>query len=250
MGANHVAQKAGLEDSVDETLTYVAAIAADHPELSAPDMAREWIEGAIEAARWFEDVGAIAWQMISDYEHCMPHTILVNRAGDRFCDDSFHPAVIKGVMASTADGLVSWAANLGELAVALDIDPEGLISTVERFNTHAEWGDDPKFGCGTNASVRTFRGDGDQKPNPNVGPLVDAPFHRMRMRLLNTGIAAGECVTRTTGGSAGYNSGYSVLSWVSCPEPTQPPWHPRHRNPLRPRHCRLSRRRDPVELQQ
>jgi hypothetical protein len=102
-----VAQKAGLEDSVDETLTYVAAIAADHPELFAPDMAREWIEGAIEAARWFEDVGAIAWQMIPGYEHCMPHTILVNRAGDRFCDDSFHPAVIKGVMASTADGLVS-----------------------------------------------------------------------------------------------------------------------------------------------
>ena len=478
VGANHVAQQAGLEDSVDETLTYVAAIAADHPELFAPDMAREWIEGAIEAARWFEDVGAISWRMIPGYEdyyypdapgsratgryltgqpfagsslgdqrklildaphwpigityeemfawggvsardrwdtelmaerrhddivtfgqgiaswfakgvldrdiavytdqpvtalmmtdgrvtgirseaptgtlelagdvilatgahdwsraltdtyigippddggsltppwvsgdginlgvaagaataavpgtaapitpgyllpepqfegdsgfrgcyeHCMPHTILVNRAGDRFCDDSFHPAVIKGVMASTAggsrpnlpffmiwddwhhqryglgitgpgapyaDGLVSTAATLGELALALDIDPEGLVSTVQRFNTHAERGNDPDFGRGTNASVRTFRGDGDHKPNPNVGPLVDAPFHGMRMRLLNTGIAAGglvagssgrvlrqdgsvidglyaagECVTRTTGGGAGYNSGYSL----------------------------------------
>ena len=68
VGANHVAERAGLEDSVDETLTYVAAIAADHPELFAPDMAREWIEGAIEAARWYEDVGAISWRLIPGYE--------------------------------------------------------------------------------------------------------------------------------------------------------------------------------------
>lgn len=478
VGANHVAENAGLRDSVEDTLTYVEAIAAAHPELFDMAMAREWVEGAVEATRWFEEVGAIQWRMIpgyedyyypdapgsratgryltgqpfpgsslgdnrklildaphwpigityeemfawggvsardrwdatvmaerrrddivtfgqgiaswfakgvldrdiavytdqpvtelvvtdgrvtgirSDaptgtlelegtvilgtgahdwsraltdtyigvptddggsltppsvagdgiglgtsvgaatgavpgtaapitpgyrlpdpqfegdsrfrgcYEHCMPHTILVNRAGRRFCDDSFHPAVIAGAMATDAagnrpnlpffmiwddwhhrryglgitgpgepyvEGLVSSAGDLATLADALGVDGDGLTATIQEFNTHATRGEDPAFGRGTNASVRTFRGDGDHRPNPNVGPVVEPPFHGMRMRLLNTGIAAGglvagsggrvhrpdgsvieglyavgECVTRTTGGGAGYNSGYSL----------------------------------------
>lgn len=478
VGANHVAAAAGLQDSVEDTLTYVEAIAADHPELFDPAMAREWVEGAAVAARWFEKIGAIEWRMIPGYEdyyypdapgsratgryltgqsfdgsslgdnrklildapgwpigityeemfewggvaardrwdtdvmaerrrddiatfgqgiaswfakgvldrdidvytdqqvssllvdngrvvgirseaptgtielsgtvvlatgahdwsreladayigvppddrgslapqsvagdgialgtsveaatgsvpgtaapitpgyllpeaqfegdsgfrgcyeHCMPHTILVNGVGQRFCDDSFHPSIIAGAMATNdtgarpnlpffmvwdewhhqryglgitapgepyVDGLVTSAPDLGGLADALGIDPAGLVSTVERFNHHAENGEDPDFGRGSNASVRTFRGDGDHKPNPNVGPIIEPPFYGMRMRLLNTGIAAGglvtgsqgrvlrldgstieglyavgECVTRTTGGGAGYNSGYSL----------------------------------------
>lgn len=478
VGANHVAERAGLSDSVEETLTYVEAIAGHHPELFDRTMAGEWITGAVEAAKWFEDIGAIEWRLIPEYEdyyypeapgskangryltgqpfagpwlgdnrkllsdaphwpvgityeemfewggvaardrwdqdvmaqrrqddiltfgqgiaawfaravlerdiavytdqpvtelvtdeggvtgvrsdaatgslalagpvilatgshdwsraltdtyigiptddggslaptsvggdgiglgsaigaatgavpgtaapiipgyrlpepmfegdsgyrgcyeHCMPHTILVNRAGDRFCDDSFHPEVIAGAMVVDETGampnlpffmiwdewhhrqyglgitgpgepylesLVSSAPDLGGLAEALGIDSDGLAKTVARFNEHAAHGDDPDFGRGTNASVRRFRGDGDHRPNPNVGPIVSPPFHGMRMRLLNTGIAAGglitgtngrvrrpdgtvigglyavgECVTRTTGGGAGYNSGYSL----------------------------------------
>jgi 3-oxosteroid 1-dehydrogenase len=478
VGANHVAAAAGLVDSIDDTLTYVEAIAGDHPELFDPVMAREWVEGAIAAARWYDEVDVIEWRMIPGYEdyyypdapgsratgryltgesfagsslgdsrklildapgwpigityeemfewggvaardrwdaevmaqrrrddiatfgqgiaswfakgvldrditvytnqpvsslltdrgrvvgirsvtpagtleltgtvilatgshdwsraladtyigvpvddggslaplsvagdgillgtsvgadtasvpgtaapitpgyllpdpqfegdsgfrgcyeHCMPHTILVNRDGERFCDDSFHPAVIAGAMGTDdagsrpnlpffmiwddwhhqryglgitgpgepyVDGLVTSAPDLHRLAEALGIDTIGLASTVDRFNEHAEHGEDPAFGRGSNASVRTFRGDGDHRPNPNVGPIVESPFHGMRMRLLNTGIAAGglvagsggrvlrpdgsvleglyavgECVTRTTGGGAGYNSGYSL----------------------------------------
>ncbi len=130
---------------------------------------------------------------------------------------------------------MSSASNIEDLAKELSIDPIGLKETIEEYNFHAQSGSDPHFGRGTNASVRTFRGDGDHQPNPNVGPLTDAPFHGMKMNLLNTGIAAGglvagesgkvlrqngapinglfaagECVTRTTGGGAGYNSGYSL----------------------------------------
>jgi len=202
------------------------------------------------------------------YEHCMPHTILVNTKGKRFCDDSFHPDVIAGAMEEDkggnkpnlpffmiwddwhhsryglgvtgpgepyVEGLVSSSSNIEDLAKELSIDPIGLKETIEEYNFHAQSGSDPHFGRGTNASVRTFRGDGDHQPNPNVGPLTDAPFHGMKMNLLNTGIAAGglvagesgkvlrqngapinglfaagECVTRTTGGGAGYNSGYSL----------------------------------------
>lgn len=202
------------------------------------------------------------------YEHCMPHTILVNRNGERFCDDSFHPDVILRAMQLDAngnkpnlpffmiwdewhhsryglgitgpgkpyvEGLVASASGLHSLASQLGINPDGLSSTITDFNVHASLGEDPHFGRGTNPSVRTFRGDGDHHPNPNVGPVVEPPFYGMRMRLLNTGIAAGglvagtagkvlredgseidglyavgECVTRTTGGGAGYNSGYSL----------------------------------------
>ncbi|MBG00797.1 MAG: 3-ketosteroid dehydrogenase [Acidimicrobiaceae bacterium] len=202
------------------------------------------------------------------YEHCMPHTILVNERGRRFCDDSFHPDVIAGAMRIDkngekpnlpffmiwddwhhnryglgitgpgqpyVDGLVTSASDLTTLAEELGINSSGLEETIKEFNIYASKGEDPYFGRGSNASVRTFRGDGDHKPNPNVGPVLDPPFHGMKMRLLNTGIAAGglvagksgrvldknnspieglfavgECVARTTGGGAGYNSGYSL----------------------------------------
>jgi len=202
------------------------------------------------------------------YEHCMPHTILVNRDGQRFCDDSFHPSVVANAMAADPngrrpnlpffmiwdewhhrryglgitgpgapyiDGLVTTAPSLDELAAGLGIDALGLQQTVAAFNGHAEHGRDPEFGRGSNASVRSFRGDRHHGPNPNVGPVVEPPFHGMRLRLLNTGIAAGglvtgggaqvvrpdgspivglfaagECVTRTVGGGTGYNSGYSL----------------------------------------
>ncbi len=201
------------------------------------------------------------------YEHCMPHTILVNKSGERFCDDSFHPSVIAGALKNKngetpnmpffmiwdewhhqryglgitgpgepyIDELVFSSQTIKGLASQLGIDATQLEKSVQDYNLYAKNGLDPKFGRGTNASVRTFRGDGDHQPNPNVGPIIDPPFFGMRMRLLNTGIAAGglvagpsghvlrkdgseipglyavgECVTRTTGGGAGYNSGYSL----------------------------------------
>jgi len=199
------------------------------------------------------------------YEHCVPHTFIVNRAGERFCDDSFHPSIVAaalrgdaadrpnvpmfmvwdeqhhqkyGLGASAAgtdypNGLVTSAATLEELATALGIDADGLVATAERFNRHADDHEDPDFGRGSNASVRRFRGDNNAS-HPNIGPVRDAPFHGMRLRLLNTGIASGglrttdhgrvladdgsvidglyavgECAVRSTGGG-GYNSGYSL----------------------------------------
>lgn len=201
------------------------------------------------------------------FEHCLPHTILVNRGGERFCDDSFHSAIIAGAMVSTdgetpnlpffmiwdtqhhrkyglgrtppgapyPDGLVARGDTIADLAVELGVDPQGLVSTVERFNSFAAGDDDPDFGRGSNLSVRRFRGDNSHSPNPNMGPITEGPFFGMRMRLLNTGIAAagvktgsdgrvvrtdgtaipglfatGECVARTNGGGSGYNSGYSI----------------------------------------
>jgi 3-oxosteroid 1-dehydrogenase len=197
------------------------------------------------------------------YEHCLPHTFLVNAVGERFCDDSFHTRIVAAALADEAEnlpffmiwdsqhhqryglgatlpggeypeGLVSSGATLTELAGELGLPAEQLEATAERFNRFAEAGEDPDFGRGTNLSVRKFRGDGTHEPNPNLGPVSEPPFFGMRMRLLNTGIAAsgvrtgdagrvldadgapvpglyavGECSARAAAG-VGYNSGYSL----------------------------------------
>lgn len=216
------------------------------------------------------------------FEHCLPHTFMVNRQGERFCDDSFHPAIVAQALRHDSagrpanlpmfmiwdenhhrkyglgktmpggrypEGLVNSAATLEQLAHQLGIDAAGLAQTVERFNADARGGTDTAFGRGTNLSVRRFRGDWNNQPNPNMAPVQDAPFHGMRMRLLNTGIAAGgvcadrdgrvlradgsaivgvyavgESASRSAAG-VGYNSGYSLsramaFGWLAAQHAT------------------------------
>jgi 3-oxosteroid 1-dehydrogenase len=195
------------------------------------------------------------------YEHCLPHTFIVNRMGERFCDDSFHRSVVKaavdpanlpmfmiwdeqhhrryGLGASMPGepypaGLVTSASSLPELGEALGIDGVALERTAKRFNEHAADGTDPDHGRGSNRSVQLFRGDRNHQPNHNIGPVAEAPFHGMPLRLLSTGIAttglrttgdaqvqrpnggvipglyaAGGAAAMTCSGS-GYNSGYSL----------------------------------------
>jgi 3-oxosteroid 1-dehydrogenase len=201
------------------------------------------------------------------FEHCLPHTFLVNREGHRFADDSFHSTIVAEALkhdaagkpanlpifmiwdenhhakyglgrtmpgGEYAPGLVTSAPTLAELATKLGIDPVGLAATAERFNDMARAGTDADFGRGSNLSVRRFRGDWNNQPNPNMAPVEKAPFFGMRIRLLNTGIAAGgvrsdgdgrvqradgsvidgvyavgESSARAAAG-VGYNSGYSL----------------------------------------
>lgn len=212
------------------------------------------------------------------FEHCLPHTFMVNRAGRRFCDDSFHSTIVAEALKHDANGkpanlpifmiwdenhhakyglgktmpggeyapgLVTKADTLAELAVKLGVDAAGLEATAARFNAMAREGTDADFGRGSNLSVRRFRGDWNNQPNPNMAPVERAPFFGMRMRLLNTGIAAGGVRTDGEGrvlradGSAiegvyavgessaraaagvGYNSGYSLsramaFGWIAA----------------------------------
>ena len=201
------------------------------------------------------------------YEQSRPHTFLVDRAGVRFCDDSFHGSIIGAALTpgpdgglphfpffmvwdeqhrrkyglgptppggEYPDGLVTSAPTLAELAGRLGIEPDALERTAAGFNAGAIRGEDPAFGRGSNPAVRSWRGDNEHEPNPCVGTVEEPPFHGMRMRLVNTGIAAagvltgtrgrvlrrdgsvvaglhavGEAAARTTGG-VGYNSGYSL----------------------------------------
>ena len=67
LGANHVARRAGIEDSVADTLAYVQAAAGRDASSVDAAMCERWIRGAADAAAWLEAVGAIRWELIADY---------------------------------------------------------------------------------------------------------------------------------------------------------------------------------------
>ena len=67
LGANHVAHRAGITDSVADTVAYVQAAAGRDAASVDPDMCERWVRGAADAAAWLETVGAIRWELIPDY---------------------------------------------------------------------------------------------------------------------------------------------------------------------------------------
>ena len=148
----------------------------------------------------------------------LPHAIVVNRAGERFGDESFYGFLLRAVkVRDDATGrfpnypcyLVGdnryrtryrlgdaeeWPANLAQasrlpdLAGVLGIDPDGLVAQIAAFNEPAERGDDPEFDRGTLPYSRLRAGDPNQSPNPNLGSLREPPFWGLPLKLLGTGI--------------------------------------------------------------
>lgn len=151
----------------------------------------------------------------------LPHTLVVNRAGERFgdesyyvginqalgrwdaasrtwanfpchliVDESFRTAYRLGTLPAGADypDHVARADDLVTLGSLVRIDGPALRSTVEAFNTHAARGSDPVFGRGSRQFVRRRYGDAAHRPNPNLGPVSEPPFYALPLRLLGTGL--------------------------------------------------------------
>jgi 3-oxosteroid 1-dehydrogenase len=143
-------------------------------------------------------------------EATAPHTMLVNRDGQRFADESFfeHVAVklrefdlwrhqyvnrpcflifdqqfwdAYAIEPVPAGGPVpDWlaqGATLPELAGKLGIDGERLSETARRFNRFADQGVDEDFHRGEGIWVRQVTGDLGGRDNPNLGPISKAPFY-------------------------------------------------------------------------
>ncbi len=157
----------------------------------------------------------------SCWECGCPHAILVNRDGERFCDESFYkdyqprarswdghrqrmpnmpPFLIfdqnyrdRYPLGSYMPGmevpeaLASRADTPGELAEKLGIDAAGLEKTLERFNAFAAKGEDPDFGSGSYPWTVRLVGD-ESYPNPNVGPLDKAPYYGVPLVPVGVGI--------------------------------------------------------------
>ncbi|MGM7666747.1 FAD-dependent oxidoreductase [Microbacterium sp. A93] len=101
--------------------------------------------------------------VVFDQSYLQRYGILDHRAGD-----------------PTPDWLIE-APTLAELAARLGLPAENLEATVQRFNAHAEQGEDPDFGRGSSEYDR-YWGDADNAwPNPSLGPLQYGPYYALEV---------------------------------------------------------------------
>jgi hypothetical protein len=151
----------------------------------------------------------------------MPHTLVVNRDGVRFGDESYYVGINEALRSWDAHekkwinfpcflifdeqfrrkyplagfpagaeypANILRADTLPALAETLQVDAAALMRTVERFNEYAERGEDPDFGRGSLAFVRRRYGDTSHQPNANLGPVLQPPFYGVPLHLLGTGM--------------------------------------------------------------
>jgi hypothetical protein len=153
-----------------------------------------------------------------------PHSIVVNRDGKRFADESVFGAFsaelhaidgkfkrhknvpcffvcddqyrqkgfrINGANDGWPTDEFSRADSLVELADALGIDSAGFVATVERYNTFEATGVDPDFDRGTAEAWRRPQSfAGDALANPLIGALRTPPFWGARLDPLGMGICS------------------------------------------------------------
>ncbi|RKP55998.1 FAD-binding protein [Pararobbsia silviterrae] len=185
-------------------------------------------------------------------DRAKPGLIAVNRHGKRFVNESnsYHDFVM-GMLRDTGDGqsvpahlivdaaflrdyglglvmpgrhrariasfvrsgyLVT-APTLRDLAKKLDVDVNGLLQTVERFNRDAAAGQDPEFERGGSPMSR-FNGDPAQKPNPCVRPIGDGPYYAVTVRPADLACSAG--LSGTENGEVLDTSGKPIPGLFAC----------------------------------
>ncbi|KAA1006925.1 FAD-dependent oxidoreductase [Paraburkholderia panacisoli] len=97
----------------------------------------------------------------------------------------------KGLAPFLADGYLTRADTLDELAAKLGIESAGLADSVARINEYARTGVDLDFQRGTTDYQRA-NGDANwQGPNPCLGPIGRAPFYAVRLYPGDIGAATG-----------------------------------------------------------
>jgi len=141
-----------------------------------------------------------------------PHCIVVNQAGERFCNeaqsyvDTGHDQYSKGSVPAWAvmdsqfknryfwgvfppgkpsaewvsKGYMKRADSLADLARQCSIDPQSLQATVSRFNQFVDRGVDQDFHRGERAFDR-YWGDPTNRPNPCLGKVEKAPYYAVAL---------------------------------------------------------------------
>jgi succinate dehydrogenase/fumarate reductase flavoprotein subunit len=96
-----------------------------------------------------------------------------------------------GLAAALADGYVTRADSIAELARKLGLPEQNLVQTIQRFNGYWPVGTDPEFGRGTTAYQRA-NGDATwHGPNPSLGPIERAPFYAVKLYPGDIGASTG-----------------------------------------------------------
>ena len=158
-------------------------------------------------------------------ERTVPHSLMVNRAGQRFCNEAANYSALAGAFHAfdpqsyaypnqpawlvfdaqyrtrypvgtvmPGDPLPDWiasAATLGELAAKIGVDEAGLAATVERFNRNARNGHDPDFARGTSAYDHFYGDRSRHGAEVTLGPLEQAPFFAVEIHSGTLGTNGG-----------------------------------------------------------
>lgn len=187
-------------------------------QLAKTDMAWWWPVGFGSGAALD---GKTVGQLVVAERSC-PHSMVVNRAGKRFVNETSHNMALTLLeRAPGTNALVNqpcWAifdsrfreryavllsvrprdpnppwlhqaSSLKALADMTGIDATGLAETVERFNHFAASGADLDFFRGESAYDR-HAGD-DRTPHPCLGPIEKPPFYAIRIHLGAVGTKGG-----------------------------------------------------------
>jgi succinate dehydrogenase/fumarate reductase flavoprotein subunit len=159
-------------------------------------------------------------------DRAKPGTLVVDSTGHRFVNEaiSYHPFALEmlakgrsaipafliadavavrkyglgmvrpggwGARAAVADGYLSAADTIEQLAQQLNIDPGQLRETVDRMNQYAQTGRDPEFGRGSTV-YQNHNGDASAGgANPNLGRIATAPFYAVRLYPSDIGTSSG-----------------------------------------------------------
>ncbi len=97
----------------------------------------------------------------------------------------------KGLAPFLADGYLTEAATLAELAARLGMEPQALQASVAQINRYAETGVDPDFHRGETAYQQNLGDPAWTGKNPNIGPLTTAPFYAVRLYPGDIGASTG-----------------------------------------------------------
>jgi succinate dehydrogenase/fumarate reductase flavoprotein subunit len=148
-------------------------------------------------------------------ERTVPHSLMVNRSGKRFCNEAANYSALGGVFhqfdpasydypnlpawlifdaqyaeryplgpRQPGEPMPDWvirADTLAGLARQIGLDPAALSATVARFNHHAEQGHDPDFGRGTSAYDHFYGDRSRQGAAVTLGAIREAPFYAVEI---------------------------------------------------------------------
>lgn len=163
--------------------------------------------------------GRLQGQPAADY--FLPHSMIVNRHGKRFVnekqmnvglafaerdpdtdeplhlpawriyDSQFAEKYPHALPKASVPGNRFKADTLADLARQIDVDPDGLVDTAQRFSNFARAGQDEDFGRGSTAWDRNRGGDPTHEPSPTLGTIERAPFYAMPFKASFLGTKGG-----------------------------------------------------------
>jgi len=156
-----------------------------------------------------------------------PHTLVVNRNGTRFADESYFQSILNGLRefdvwehtytnlpcylvfdsqytqkysfggyaVGTVPDWVTRADSIEELANKLGVNHKNLAATVERLNGFAKTGADTDFQRGEAPWAQYYAGDL-TSPNPNLGSVETGPYYGVPLKP--SGLSSAGLMTSTS----------------------------------------------------